>query len=430
MSTCEGKTPGVRERERALDADYEKLRKALEQNARSRDRLYGRRLLLKEKRNELRQERASLVDADNNFMKSIRRFPAQDHLDFEHEDYVQLEKQRDLVGSLQYEYDRAEDDFDIEETVLSNEEGKLNVLLSRHLSERGETATETATEPSLEVHLLPEEPQGCNDEDEARARLAEYQSRVGDARIMEERLQDLLSEKEERDWFAERRDKFGVNTGASEEDIADCFDGRYAGIVDELGIIHADIERLKDGLIQAGHVFPTAEPSPACSPVARPRPSSGTFLQSPQRTFLSLPCFPVARLRSLSGTFLQRLPQNFAQTRLSISRWILNTFGSSPIECARHKEILRGLRDESLDDEEWVRLVLQAESDHNNDSSWENRDIRSGSPVLLSGRIEATHAMNDFRQQFRLDGTLGEHARPYAKEVELDELSEEESRSV
>lgn len=410
MSTCDGRFPSS-VRDRAVDADQEKLRKALGKHASLRDMLYGRRLQLREKRNELRQERVSLVDADSNFIKSVRQFPEQYHLEFEHEHYVQLEKQRDLVGSLQYEYDRAEDDFDIAETELSNEEGKLNVLFSKYLNEHGDAGKETTTESSSDIHLQPEEPQHYNEEDEARACLAEYQSRVGDARIMEERLEDLLSEKEERDRFAEKRGKIGVNLGGSDEDFADSFHGRYAGIVDELDIIHADIERLKDGLIQAGHVFPKTN--------SRPRP--------------------------LSGSFLQSLQQNFVKTRLQISRWILDTFGSSPIECARHKEILRRWSDESLDDEKWARLVLkywkQAESDHNNDS-WEmvpgdhmestpqNGVIRSGSPVLLSGRIEANHAMNDFRQQFPPHCTPREHARPYGTEVELDKLSEYESRSV
>lgn len=425
--TCDSKMhPSIREL--AVDPDHEELRKTLRKQSSLRDTLYGRRLQLKEKRNELRQERVFLADADDNFMKSVRRFPEQDHFKLEDGQYLPLEQQRDLVGSLQYEYDQAEDEYEIAESELDNEEGKLNVLLSRLLNEHSNTGDEHTTETSLDSHPQSEEPQSANEEDEARAGLAEYQSRVGDARIMEERLQDLISEQGERHSFAKRRENLGVDLAGSDEDFTEYFQYRSSEILGELDIIYADIERLKDGLIQAGHVFPKANPTD------RPPEVLADQAQSPPHPAYS----PVARPTPLSGNILQSLQKNFATTGAHISRWILNTFGSSPVECARHKEILRGLRDGSLDDEKWARLVLRhwkkAESDDGDDSSrgsWDAispRDLIEN-PVLLSGRSEATHAMNDFRQQFPLH-TPGDHSRPYATEVELDKLSEYESRSI
>lgn len=421
-------------RELAVDPDHKELKKALRKQSRLRGILYGRRLQLKEKRTELRQERVLLADADGSFMKSVRRVPEQDQFEFEDGHRLQLEQQRDLVGSLEYEYDQAEDEYDIAENDLHNEEGKLNVLLSKSLNEHSDTGDEHTTEPSSDNHLQPEEPRYCNEDDEARTRLVEYQSRVGDARILEERLQDLWLEQEERNSFAKRRENLGVEMAGSDEDFNEYFNYRRSEIFGELGIIHADIERLKDALIQAGHVFPMTNPTdrpPEVLPYqdhSQSRPASS----------------PVARQRPLSESILQTLQKNFATTRAHISRWILKTFGSSPIECARHKDILRQLGDESLDDEEWARLVLEhwktAECD-GEDESWEilsgdpmedtdqNGAIRIRTSVLLSGRSEATHAMLDFMQQFPHD-TPGDHARPYASEVELDQLYEYESRSI
>lgn len=416
------------------ECSLEELRKALRKQSSSRDNLYGRRLQMREKRNELRQERVLLVNADDSFMKFARRFPERDHFEFEGGPYSKLEQQRDLVGSLQYEYDQAEEEYDIAENNLINEEEKLNDLLSKYLNEPSDTSDEHTSEPTLDSHLQLEEPQYCNEEDEAHARLAEYQSRVGDARIMEERLQDLLLDREERNSFAMKREILGVDRGCSDEDFTENFRSRHTEIERELDIIYADIERLKDGLRQAGHVIPKAN-STDRPPEVHPQPSPA--------------CSPAPRQRALSGSILQKLQKNFTKTRAHISRWILNTFGSSPVECARHKEILRELRDESLDDEEWAYLVFEhwKHADRFGDDdlstgSWDeilpgdlpentsqNRPIAIRTPFPLSGRSEATHAMSGFQQQFPLSAR-GDHAKPYATEVELDKFSEYESRSV
>lgn len=430
-------------RELAVDRDHEELRKALRKQSSLRDLLYGKRLQLKEKRNELRQERVLLADADGDFMKSVRQFSEQDHFELQDERYVNLERKRDLVGSLQYEFDQAEDEYDIDENELGNAEGKLNDLLSKYSNEQSETGDKHTTESSLDSRLQPEEPQYGNEEAGARAGLAEYQSRVGDARIMEERLQDLLSEQGERYSFAKKRENLGVDLGGSDDNFTEYFTYHHREIVGELDIINADIERLKDGLIQAGHVFPKNNPTD------RPPENQAHQAISRPRSAHS----PVARQRALSGGMMQSLQKNFAMTRAHISAqiswWILNTFGSSPVECARHKQILRGLRDESLDDKEWARLVFEhwkkAEGDGEDDlsrGSWDEilpgdlmentlQNLGPGiqTPILLSGRSEVDHVMSGFRQQFPLDKP-GDHSRPYYEEVELDKLSEYESRSV
>lgn len=437
-STC-GRKMCSDARELAVDPGHQELRKVLRELSKLREIAFGKRLQLKEKRNELRQERVLLADVDGDFMKSIRRFPEQDHFEFEDEHYVQLEQQRDIVGSLQYDYDQAEDEYDMDENDLESEEGRLDILLSKYLNGHSDADDEHTTKPSLDSHLQPEESQLCNVEDEARVSLAEYQSRVGDARILEERLQDLWSEQEERHNFAKKREVLGGDLGGSDEDFTESFDHRYSEIVGELDVIYADIEQLKDGLIQAGHVFPKT------SPTDRPPEVLAYQASSPPRPA----CSPIARQRSLSESILQGLQKNLATTRAHISRWVLKTFGSSKVECARHKEILRRLGDGSLDDEDWARLVLEhwkkAECDGDDDTSrgsWDeilpadfmentpqDRGTRIRTPVLLSGRSEATHAMNDFMQHFPIS-TPGDHARPYAAEVELDELLEYESRSV
>lgn len=444
LSQCMAGSPCDRKmrsgaQELAVDPGHQELEKVLREQSRLRDRAFGKRLELKEKRNELRQERVLLADVDGDFMKSIRRSLQQDHFELENEHYLQLEQQRDTVGSLQYDYDQAEDEYDIAENDLENEEGKLEILVSKYLNEHGDADDEHTTKPSLDSHLQLEESQFCNEEDEARAGLAEYQSRVGDARIMEERLQDLWSEQEERYTFAKKREVLEDDLARSDEGFTENFNHRYSEIVGELDVIYADIERLQEGLIQAGHVFPKTNPT------GRPPEVLAYQAHSPQRPA----CSPVAKQRPLSESFLQGMQKNLATTRAHISRWILKTFGSSKVECARHKEILRRLGDGSLDDEEWARLVLEhwkkAECDGDDDTSrgsWDeilpadfmentpqNRSTRIRTPVLLSGRSEATRVMNDFMQHFPIS-TPGDHARPYATEVELDELLEYESRSI
>ena len=417
------------------ECDHKALKEVLRKVSNLRERLYGMRLQLKEKRNELRQKRLSLGETDATLMKYVRHFQEPSNFRkfaFDERLYTELELQRDVVGSLQYDYDQAEDEYDMAEIELENEEVKLKLMFSDLVGKESDYEDHSMS-ASLGGHERPEEIMPPNEDDEAELRIAEFQSRVGDARIMQERLQDLLSEKWERRGNVKKMAAFNLKPAMSDREFSEDFDYQYSKIVTELKIIEADVEQLKTGLIEAGYWMPEMRP--------RNRPEEGLTTEShPQKSYdLS----PAVGQRPVSDGVLNDLQNNFAAARARISRWLLITFGSSPVEHARHKEIIRALGDRSMDDKEWARLVFEywKKDEFDDDSSWDeifphdlleptpdNKLNRTRNSILLSGKLEATNAMSDFQQQFPL--SKKDHATPYAKDLEADVLSVYESRSI
>ena len=414
--------------------DQKKLKSALKKTSELRDRQFSRRLQLKEKRTELRQERDVLGDVDTSFMRSVREFRLRNYMseDALEDRCRELESQRDVVGSLQYEYDQVEDEHDDAEMKLESEEGKVDALLSSFLKDDSDDEVEGIdTDSSSDGHPMDlKDPTGGK---EAQMRRAEYESRTGDARILREKLLELLSEKSERLRHSKMRERLGLEQGESDKAFAEEFDYLYPEILGDLKGVEADVEQLKEELIRAGLWVP--EP---------------TWLKNPPETIAlqnyspsSQPQAPVLRERSASDSMTHHLEKISASAKARTGKWMLITIGSSPVERARHKDMLQKLGDGSIDDKEWARLVIETwrgEHDDSSRGSWENispqdllehmpenRLFPSGSSILLSGRLEAQNAMSDFQQRFPSE----DHATPYGTEaLELDEYSEYESRSI
>lgn len=140
--------------------------------------------------------------------------------------------------------------------------------------------------------------------------------------------------------------------------------------------------------------YPLAQPKSETLPSPGSEPDRAQFLAS--------------RLRTKSDGALAIIQHSFPKARPRINWWILHTFGCCSIDYvqrARDKAPLRELRDVSLDDEDWARLVFdywrQGKEPHQNadhsDGSWaevssqklpEPRHVRrftvAGSYLLLS----------------------------------------------
>lgn len=416
-------------------SDRKELKRALKKTCNLRDRQFGRRLQLKEKRNELRQERGNLGDVDTKFMKSVREFRLQNHVseDALEDGYRELDSQRDAVGSLQYEYDLAEDEHDEADTKLESEEGKLDALLSSLLKDNTDDEDEEV-DPDSSSEGHPNERRDPDEKNEAQVRQAEYESRAGDARILQERLQELLAEQRERLSFSKMKERLGFEQRGSDKAFAEEFDYRYPEIIGELEVVQAEVEQLKNGLIETGLWVPET------IPLRKPPDELALQSFSPSNQTQ----VPILRKRSTSDSVLHYLEKNISSAKARISRWILITIGSSPVERVRHKGMLQTLGDGSIDDKKWARLVFETLKDHDDESSrgsWEkilpehllehmpeNRLFPSGASILLSGSLEAENAMNDFKQRFPSE----DHAISYKfpGDLELDNDSEYESRSV
>lgn len=436
------------------DADRLKLKGALKKVADLRDGLYGKRLQLKEKRNELRQELWILSEADAKFMKAVRQYFSSNHVsedDFEEKYYADMDQQRDIVGSLQYEYDQKEDEHDVAENELEVEEGKLSIMISKFLDQENVIDDEEAlrSNPSSGRHLLLQETVYPPKTDKEAA-IEEYQSRQGDARIMEERLADLLAEENVRHSFAKKRENVGWGFVEYEGDFDEEFKDLYLETSNELAIIQADVKRLKEGLVQSGYL--ESEPASTVQPadlLSLPRSQSPPSIQAQTRV-------QVGRNRAKSDSIEPSVKKEIFTARVRqnrVSQWILVTFGSSPVDLSQREAILQDLESGvmgggSLDEETWARLVFEHlkihnEFDYDSRSSWDEivrQDLQSYTPdkrasqpgdlVSLEGMLEVEHAMNRLNEQFPYEAKKYDHTIPYGpSDLGMDLQSEYESRS-
>ncbi len=437
-----------------IDADRLKFKRALKKVADLRDGLYGKRLKLKEKRNELRQELSILSEADAKFMKAVRQYCSKNQVleeDFEEKYYTDMEQQRDVVGSLQYDYDQEEDEHDVAENELVGEEEKLSIMVSKFL-DQGNDEEALQSNASSGRHLLPQETIYPPKTDKEVA-IEEYQSRQGDARIMQERLADLLAEEDVRRSFAKKRENVGWGFVESEGDFAEEFNKQFREIESELGIIEADVKRLKDDLIQSGYL--ESEPASTIQPASL---FSLPPIQPPPRIQAQSPV-QVGRNRAKSDSIAPLVVREISTARVResrVSQWILVTFGSYRVEQSQQNAILRDLEVEAiggelLDEKKWTRtarLVFDRLKKHNelddeSRSSWDEigqQDLLSYSPdkrasqpgdyVFLKGMLEVEQAVNRLEEQFPDKAERNDHTVPYGPSaLRMDLHLEYESRS-
>ena len=128
------------ETESSSDVEWHNLRRARKDAARLRERLFRRRLRLKEHRNALHEERIDVTEGEADLMTFIRqnlneRIISEPSLarNFYRElesKRAALETKRDELGALQYEYDQAEVDHNLEEAELDEKEQTFESLVS------------------------------------------------------------------------------------------------------------------------------------------------------------------------------------------------------------------------------------------------------------------------------------------------------------
>ena len=118
--------------------------------------LYRRRLTLKEKRNEIREERLYLDGLENKLLGSISRslnLSAALEQSLIQDLHAEIVAKKDELGSLQYEYDQAEEDYDAAEAVLVEQEDDENENLDHYDFANQSSHVESEDPASDQVHL-------------------------------------------------------------------------------------------------------------------------------------------------------------------------------------------------------------------------------------------------------------------------------------
>ena len=327
----EGQNPSASQR----PVNLEKVQKRI---TLLRDSLYRRRLFLKEKRNELRQELDELAALDSKFMSLIRQFlengippdPNQAQIL-----YSELESKRGELGSLQYDYDIAEADHDVAEANLEEEDGKLQNLIFDIQSRRASGPTDSSRSSS-EAYIGPSKSSPLARPDQKSIEKQDFKGPASRNGISTEaNANQALSRKND------SQKHLAINQWAQDD------------------INH----NISNALAQ--EIFGSRGKSDQAAGNASAR-SSQHLTSTQSLTFT--PYFQVQityrsqiNWKTSGGSSPALLRQKFDDSRPWITGWILHTFGSLPVDYVRRaqEESLLSIKDKrKVNNRRWALLVF------------------------------------------------------------------------
>jgi hypothetical protein len=347
----------------------------------------GTRVRAEEARTGLRGEREAMSDVDARFLQQLRsvfaRTPNAELLELLRLG-EEVQESRDRFYPMEDDYNKLEDRLDLEEYELHEAESRLyDQLDSSHLSSVKEedlvaidlesTSQEQATKAELETSR-PESHEPA---------YTEYLSRVGDAHLVLEQLQDLRRERAHLVEEERVRARYGLRLDEDSINFLESFDSVHQRLQDQYAAIHDSLATMRQNLgmdnplsfattqfadessptgtrvIQllraAPPVLVTSDLDGSAASSPHPAPANGTNEPPLPRTDSLLlrdddvsPMFP-------AGNDNDRGP---ISTVTYINEWLLNQLRRSSLEVWRFKlaEELEGLR---LDESQLRDLVIQ-----------------------------------------------------------------------
>lgn len=399
-----------------------------------RAKVFRSRLKLKEKRSELREEHSLANELDAKFMSLVRQCWAKGALVEEstlERAYEELEEKRNIIGTLEYEYDQAEYDYEEAEALLDTEEEQYLDSVTQGIVAEGPEPGDPHS-PFRQPTELSSNSATSKRSDLPQSLYERYQDRLGDSRIMKERLDDLRRQHTVEVKNIGRHRDMGRIIDESLLQSLNELEQDCLGSAAQLAIIESDLENMRAMLKEAN--IPIIEPSMSGSKVLGVAPTPSIRSDLGPRTHHS-------------DSVLSYLRENFSGVRARINSWILETLKISQIEHAHHKAILRAMQDVHLDDRAWSQAVLEYWGDEIDGALTPTREERSHSQyrssfVLRSSSDLASKAVEDFDLKFSANGSQPSkreksswivhkfQARPYEIDfVGFDRLVHE-SRSV
>jgi hypothetical protein len=356
----------------------------------------GTRVKVQEVRTSLRGEREAMSDVDARFLQQLRnifaRTPNAELLELLRLG-EEVQESRDRFYPMEDDYNKLEDRLDLEEYELHEAESRLYDQLdtSRLSSVKEEDLVaidleSMSQEPATKAELEAPRPESHE------AAYTEYLSRVGDAHLVLEQLQDLRRERAHLVEEERVRTRYGLRLDEDSINFLESFDSVHQRLQDQYGAIHDSLATMRQNLgmdnplsftttqfadesspvgtraIQLLRAAPPAlvvsdlDESAASSP--HPAPVNGTNEPPLPRTDSLLlrdddvsPMFP-------TGSDNDRGP---ISTVTYINEWLLNQLRRSSLEVWRFKlaKELEGLR---LDESQLRDLVIQ----------WWSKDEKAG----------------------------------------------------
>ncbi|MCJ1336867.1 hypothetical protein MMC09_002145 [Bachmanniomyces sp. S44760] len=396
---------------------------------RLRKDLFRSRLRLKEKRNEWSDERDAIIEIDDKIMEFVRQFrenPKIHDTDRLESLYAEYLVKRDEVGTLQYEYDEAEEEHNAIEAKLQ----KAEQLLYR----AGQSlAADTSIEGDSDDPLSPNESNSSIESvesTEAERLLHRYQSRLVDARDVQERTVDLWFEYNQTLRLAMTRHNIGMGSERSLTEPMEEYSNVRLQAEEDLKIIEADIDLLAQLTEAAG------------LQVTRPERRQLPELRIPTLSVSSQTSeHPSSRTRLSDSVLVQTdFVKDIALTRSKIDKWISLRLQNSPVEQAQQKAILETMTDKTADDETWARRILDCrrrdplkadlpQKSANSSSQWDTNtelDTRDDNFDIMP-TSETTRVIDDFYKQFpppshesRKSRRVSSPPRPYRNNLQTN----------
>ena len=407
-----------------------------------REKLYLSRLQLKERRNQLREERAMASDIDARFVSLLRTtyqngsIPEKGSLE---QLYEELQNARDKLGILEYEYDQAEEEHDILEAELDEVEEsgtqsddtkeQAGDVIGGHDGQRWlysplPISKATSAIPNISV-------------------LEEYQSRLGDGNILWERLEDKLHAYDRSIQVHHARTNHSEEpTEVDLQHIHNLEDACNTARL-ELEEIEKEVKALGARATEAGFVISlpfwanNQEPGSPSYPISTEeqtishkttRQSDGALPFWANNQEPGSPSYPIStKEQTISHTItrqsdgaLPSLGRSVYSVSARINVWLLHRLESSRLEQVRHKAILETTWNVFLEKESWaVSLLTWWRTDEFDDESTVMADndlsIQAHLEILATPTVK--RAMDNYNRHFPASQIVYE-----ADELERDRL--------
>ena len=245
---------------------------------RLRSKLTQGRLDLRERRAGLREQRWKVTDRGVKFYGELQRYSNKKGkvTDYDLEELDEgLREALDKLGPMEEDFDEAEDDLHELEYRLETLEKKfysqpVNLISVEDSASSIRSSLSERTQHQSQNNTV-------SDAVEETSPSGRYLSRLGDAKIIRERLQDLIVERNEYIEQEQRRSSYSIPPYSLNVAFMANFPLVYAELMKELQEIEEDVKQLKD---QAGIKSENGEIAPTT-------PSSTESISHDQRAFFS-----------------------------------------------------------------------------------------------------------------------------------------------
>jgi hypothetical protein len=217
-----------------------------------RTRVFNGRQNLQAKRLALRHLRLQATQLESHVLSALDKQSADPSFDYDallREFFKRLREVRQKISQEEYAYDRDEKAVTIDESALSSEEYQLYRDFSRSLFPNNTGPSE----PIPTVVNPPKEPPTVTPVPNVPVPLHEYETKIGEASIVHETLEQLNSERSE---YLEMQ-RQGIALDSDELEFLESYENVYRETLDRLRVLEKEIRELEYAADETGQLSPS-----------------------------------------------------------------------------------------------------------------------------------------------------------------------------